>query len=160
MFYERLAQEMKKSRRVGLPLALLFLDLDHFKLVNDTHGHSAGDELLKAVAQRMKICVRAVDTIARLGGDEFVVLVPDIDSLDDIRTVAIKLLETLIPPYEIEGQSAVSTPSIGISIYPDDGGDIDLLMKHADTAMYQAKQSGRGNFKFFENTAPPQEAPG
>jgi len=98
--------------------------------------------------------VRGVDTIARLGGDEFVVLVPDIHDVGDIDTVAEKLMTALNQPYTLEDQPVVSTPSIGISIYPDDGNQMDDLMKHADAAMYKAKQSGRGNFKFF-NTAPP-----
>jgi diguanylate cyclase (GGDEF)-like protein/PAS domain S-box-containing protein len=159
LLLDRFEQAMERARRLRSKVALLYLDLDHFKLVNDTHGHSAGDALLKSVAQRMKTCVRAVDTIARLGGDEFVVLVPDIEGLDDIRTVASKLLDALTPPYEIEGHSTVSTPSIGISIYPDDGEDVDLLMKRADAAMYQAKQSGRGDFRFFREMAPPAGTP-
>jgi diguanylate cyclase (GGDEF)-like protein len=138
-------------------VALLYIDLDHFKLINDTHGHSVGDELLKAATQRMTTCVRAVDTIARLGGDEFVVLIPDTSESEDINIVAKKLLEALSPPYEIEGRLLVSTPSIGISIYPDDGSSWKELMKHADAAMYQVKQGGRANFKFFDNMAPAEK---
>jgi diguanylate cyclase (GGDEF)-like protein/PAS domain S-box-containing protein len=153
LLLDRLEQAIERAIRIGSKVALLYLDLDHFKLVNDTHGHSAGDELLKAVAQRMRTCVRAVDTIARLGGDEFVVLVPDASGSDDARIIAQKLLEVLNPPYAIEGHSAISTPSIGISIYPDDGGSAQDLMKHADTAMYQAKQGGHGSFRFFDTAA-------
>jgi diguanylate cyclase (GGDEF)-like protein len=101
----------------------------------------------------MKTCVRGVDTIARLGGDEFVVLVPDANGAEDTRTIASKLLEVLSPPYEIEGHTLTSTPSIGISIYPDDGETAQSLLKHADEAMYQAKQGGRANFKFFHEAA-------
>lgn len=159
LLLDRLEQAMERAIRLGTKVALLYLDLDHFKMVNDSLGHSAGDELLRAVAQRTKTCVRAVDTVARLGGDEFVVLVPDLPETQDIHTVARKLLEVLTPPYDIGGHSVASTPSIGISLYPDDGSHIDDLMKNADTAMYQAKQSGRGNFKFFHDTHPPKATP-
>ena len=152
---DRIEQAVERAIRLGTKVAMFYLDLDHFKAINDTLGHAAGDALLKAVAQRMKTCVRAVDTIARLGGDEFVVLAPDINDAGDIDTVASKLLMTLSQPYDIDGQAAISAPSIGISIYPDDGNNVDDLMKHADTAMYQAKHSGRGNFQFYRNPEPP-----
>ena len=148
---DRIEQAVERAIRLDTKVAMFYLDLDHFKAINDTLGHAAGDALLKAVAQRMKTCVRAVDTIARLGGDEFVVLAPDINDAGDIDTVAKKLLATLSQPYDIEGQVAISTPSIGICIYPDDGSNVDDLMKHADTAMYRAKHSGRGNFQFFRS---------
>lgn len=151
---DRMEQAVERAIRLETKVAMFYLDLDHFKDINDTLGHETGDTLLRAVAQRMKTCVRGVDTIARLGGDEFVVLVPDINDVGDIDTVAEKLMTALNQPYTLEDQSVVSTPSIGISIYPDDGHQMDDLMKHADAAMYKAKQSGRGNFKFF-NTAPP-----
>jgi diguanylate cyclase (GGDEF)-like protein/PAS domain S-box-containing protein len=153
---DRMEQAVERAIRLETKVAMLYLDLDHFKDINDTMGHGTGDALLKAVAQRMKTCVRGVDTIARLGGDEFVVLVPDINNAGDVDTVAEKLMTALMQPYIIEGQSVLSTPSIGISIYPDDGRQMDDLMKHADTAMYKAKQSGRGNFKFFNNLKSPK----
>jgi diguanylate cyclase (GGDEF)-like protein/PAS domain S-box-containing protein len=153
LLLDRLEQAVERAIRLGTKVGLIYLDLDHFKHVNDSFGHFAGDQLLKAVAKRAKTCVRAVDTVARLGGDEFVILVPDAHDQDDISTLANKLLAALTPPYEIEGRSATSTPSIGISIYPDDGANVDDLMKLADTAMYQAKQSGRANFKFFNDTS-------
>lgn len=149
LLLDRLAQAAERAIRQGTKVGLMYLDLDHFKYVNDSFGHSAGDQLLRAVAKRAKTSVRAVDTVARLGGDEFVILVPDAQGQDDIGTIARKLLEALTPPYEIEGRNATCTPSIGISVYPDDGTNMDELMKLADTAMYQAKQSGRANFKFF-----------
>ena len=151
---DRMEQAVERAIRLETKVAMFYLDLDHFKDINDTLGHETGDALLRAVALRMKTCVRGVDTIARLGGDEFVVLVPDINDVGDIDTVAEKLMTALAEPYTLDGQPVVSTPSIGISIYPDDGNRMDDLMKHADAAMYKAKQSGRGNFKFF-NTAPP-----
>ena len=157
---DRMEQAVERAIREESKVAMLYLDLDHFKQINDTLGHASGDALLKTVAQRMKTCVRGVDTIARLGGDEFVVLVPDINDARDIGTVAEKLMTTLSQPYTLESQSVISTPSIGISLYPDDGGTLDDLMKHADAAMYKAKQSGRGNFKFFNNFTQPQTTEG
>lgn len=153
LLLDRLDQELERAIRMGTKVGLLYLDLDHFKHINDSFGHSTGDELLKAVAKRAKTCVRAIDTIARLGGDEFVILVPDAQEVQDIEVLAKKLLETLSPPYEIEGRSAISTPSIGISIFPDDSDNVLDLMKLADSAMYQAKQSGRGNFRFYRGPA-------
>lgn len=157
LLLDRLEQAIERAIRLGSKVALLYLDLDHFKQVNDTHGHDFGDELLKKAAQRMRTCVRAVDTVARLGGDEFVVLVPEINDLNDIGMVAKKLLETLTPAYRIEDHLAVSAPSIGISIYPNDGKTAGELIRHADAAMYQTKQSGRGNFKFFHDTPAPEQ---
>lgn len=159
LLLDRVDQALERAMRFGTKVALLYIDLDHFKQVNDTYGHDAGDELLKAATQRMTTCVRGADTIARLGGDEFVVLVPDINGIDNVHMIARKLLETLSPPYEIEGHPVVSTPSIGISLYPDDGNNWKELMKHADAAMYRAKQSGRANFKFFHKMASPEKKP-
>ena len=155
LLLDRVDQATERATRFGTKVALLYIDLDHFKQVNDTYGHNAGDELLKAASQRMTTCVRGVDTVARLGGDEFIVLIPDTHGAEDVRVIARKLLDTLSPPYEIEGHAVVSTPSIGISMYPDDGNTWKDLMKNADTAMYQAKQNGRANFKFFRKLAPP-----
>jgi len=157
LLLDRLEQAIERAIRLGKKVALLYLDLDDFKLVNDVHGHLAGDELLKAAAQRMETCVRAVDTVARLGGDEFVVLVPDSNGTDDAGTVARKLLAALTPPYDIEGHAVASPPSIGISLYPDDGGSAEELMKRADVAMYQAKRGGRQNVRFFQPPRPPTE---
>jgi diguanylate cyclase (GGDEF)-like protein/PAS domain S-box-containing protein len=152
LLFDRLEQALERATRLGTSVGLLYLDLDDFKLVNDLHGHLAGDEVLKAAAQRMKTCVRTRDTIARLGGDEFVVLVPDTSGADDLAVVAQKLLEALSPPYEIEGHIVASPPSIGISIFPDNGSSAEELMKCADVAMYQAKRCGQGNFRFFGNS--------
>lgn len=149
LLLDRLDQAIERAIRLGTKVALLYLDLDHFKQVNDTLGHGAGDELLKGAAARMRANVRAVDTVARLGGDEFVVLLPDFVQIDDVALVAKKLLEALTPTYELGGEAVVATPSIGISIYPDDSHDMDELIRHADAAMYQVKQSGRSNFRFF-----------
>lgn len=151
LLLDRLEQAGERALRQHTRVGLLYLDLDHFKQVNDTLGHDAGDELLKEVARRLKSCVRAVDTVARLGGDEFVVLIPDINESIDLARVSKKILDALLRPCQIEGRTVVTSPSIGISIYPDDGSDIHELMKHADTAMYQVKQNGRGFYKFFDN---------
>ncbi len=149
LLMDRLEQAIERARRLGLEVALLYIDLDHFKLVNDDHGHGAGDQLLKTVAQRMRTCVRGVDTVARLGGDEFVVLLPDTSGSDDVLTVARKLLAELSYPYDVAGHRATCTPSIGISVFPQDSHNPDELMTHADTAMYQAKQGGRASFRIF-----------
>ncbi|HEX5802140.1 MAG TPA: diguanylate cyclase [Azospira sp.] len=152
LLLDRLEQATERAVRQGGKVGLLYLDLDHFKQVNDTLGHSAGDELLKAAAGRMRSAVRAVDTVARLGGDEFVVLVPDVGGDADLALVAEKILDALAANYEIEGTQVSAQASIGISIYPDDDKDVHQLMKHADAAMYQVKQGGRGYYRFFHET--------
>ncbi|MDO9141495.1 MAG: diguanylate cyclase, partial [Methylobacter sp.] len=138
MFYERLAQEMKKSQRLGLPLALLFLDLDHFKDINDTLGHSKGDLLLKDMAQRLLMCVRSTDIVARLGGDEFTVILTELHEPDSIERIAQDILLQLTQPFELAGDCVYVSVSIGITLYPEDSNDIDTLIKNADQAMYAA----------------------
>jgi len=149
MFYERLAQEMKKSRRMGLPLALLFLDLDHFKDVNDTLGHSKGDLLLKDMAQRLLNCVRNTDTVARLGGDEFTIILTELREQDSIERLAQDILCQLTKPFELAGEIAYVSVSIGITLYPEDTDNIDVLIKNADQAMYAAKDQGRNCRHYF-----------
>ncbi len=149
MFYERLAQEMKKSRRVGLPLALLFLDLDHFKDVNDTLGHCKGDLLLKEMARRLLVCVRSTDTVARLGGDEFTIILTELREQDSIERLTQDILCQLTKPFELAGDSAYVSVSIGITLYPEDTDDIDVLIKNADQAMYAAKDQGRNRRHYF-----------
>jgi diguanylate cyclase (GGDEF)-like protein len=127
----------------------MFIDLDRFKIINDTLGHNFGDGLLVEVAHRLKICVRESDLLARLGGDEFVVALAGDDVVNAAVQVAEKIISTLSHPYQIEGRILHSTASIGISLYPLDGGSIESLMKTADTAMYHAKATGRNNFRFF-----------
>jgi diguanylate cyclase (GGDEF)-like protein/PAS domain S-box-containing protein len=157
LFYERLAQEMKKSQRVGLPLALLFLDLDHFKDVNDTLGHGKGDLLLKEMAQRLLNCVRNTDTVSRLGGDEFTIILPELNEPDDsIERVTQDILCQLTKPFELMGDCAYVSVSIGITLYPEDTDNIDVLVKNADQAMYAAKNHGRNCRHYF--TASMQEA--
>ncbi|KQQ88907.1 diguanylate cyclase [Massilia sp. Leaf139] len=146
---DRLQQAILAAQRAGTRLAVMFLDLDRFKTINDSLGHATGDFLLKEVASRLCQAVRASDTVARLGGDEFVVLVPGVGTLEECGAIGDKIIEVLGAPVRFEGHSLHISPSIGICVYPDDGGDVDLLMRHADAAMYQAKAAGRNNYQFF-----------
>ncbi|WP_141100735.1 putative bifunctional diguanylate cyclase/phosphodiesterase [Roseateles aquatilis] len=148
--YARLmTQALAEAARYGRRLALVVVDLDRFKNVNDTLGHEAGDALLRDMAARLTQCMRESDLIARLGGDEFVLLLPDVDQPERLGTVARKLLKALSSPLRLEGQELRVTASIGISVYPDDGTDEPTLMKHADIALYQAKEDGRNGFAFY-----------
>ena len=130
-------------------LAVLFIDLDHFKAVNDTLGHAAGDDLLRECARRLTECVRELDSVARLGGDEFVVLLTDIIDTSIVAPIAQRMLDLLTTPYELHGHSAQTSASIGICFYPMDGNDVTTLMKNADIAMYHAKELNRNNFQFY-----------
>lgn len=146
---ERLYQAIGLAQRHSKQVALLFLDLDHFKHINDTLGHAIGDQLLQLVAERLVECVRATDTVCRQGGDEFVILLAEIEQPQDAAYVAEKLLAAFAEPQIIGGQELHVTLSIGISIYPDDAITVDAAMKNADTAMYHAKEDGRNNYQFF-----------
>jgi diguanylate cyclase (GGDEF)-like protein/PAS domain S-box-containing protein len=146
---ERLDRALLAARRDGRRLALMFLDLDRFKTINDSLGHATGDHLLREVAQRLCRVVRASDTVARLGGDEFVVLVPGIHASAECGLVGDKILEAMAEPVRFEGHSLHISTSIGICLYPDDGADVDSLMRKADAAMYQAKAAGRNNYQFY-----------
>jgi diguanylate cyclase (GGDEF)-like protein/PAS domain S-box-containing protein len=142
---QALAQALRDNHRVGV----MFLDLDRFKSINDTLGHAVGDELLKQVAMRIEAAVRAVDTVSRLGGDEFIVILRDLAGNEDAVRVAEKIIQALATPVKALGHDLRVTPSIGISMYPDDGLEALQLMKNADTAMYYAKGRGRNNYQFF-----------
>ena len=149
LLLDRLSLALSAARRKASMLAILFLDLDRFKHINDTLGHQVGDGLLKEVAARLLKCVRKVDTVSRQGGDEFVIILADIGDIDHAAHVAAAIRQAICQPYTIgEHQLHVST-SIGVSIFPSDGEDIDTLVKNADIAMYHAKQGGRNNFQFF-----------
>ena len=151
LFKDRLDQETRKSHRSGQLLSVIFLDLDHFKDINDTLGHAAGDQLLKEVGQRIKSCVRDTDTVARLGGDEFAIILPNIDVRRHVEKIARNIIHELNKPFHLLTDQVdyhIST-SIGIVFYPEDGSDIESLMKHADQAMYAAKQGGRDRFCYF-----------
>jgi diguanylate cyclase (GGDEF)-like protein len=148
LFHIRLGEAMERSRR-GERFAVLYLDLDHFKAVNDTLGHPVGDALLREVTQRLKQVVRSFDTVARLGGDEFAI-VQSIDQTADSIALAGRLIERLSAPYEIDGNRVIIGTSIGIALVPDDGEDVDEIIKSADMALYRSKAEGRGRFQFFE----------
>ena len=149
LLHDRLQQALAKAQRGRHRVAVMFLDLDRFKSVNDSLGHAVGDELLKYVAARLASAVRAVDIVSRLGGDEFVIVLEDAGSPDDVVQVAEKIIGALSPEVAIGGHRLRATPSIGISIFPDDAQEAFALMKNADTAMYHAKAAGRNNFQFF-----------
>jgi diguanylate cyclase (GGDEF)-like protein/PAS domain S-box-containing protein len=146
---ERLDEALAAVRQGGPGLAMLMLDLDRFKEVNDTLGHPAGDALLKSVTERLRACVRDTDTIARLGGDEFAILQPDTASAADTAALAKRILEAITASYDLDGHHVVVGTSIGIAVAPADGADPDQLTKAADLALYQAKSEGRGTFRFF-----------
>ncbi len=150
LFNDRLHMELAHAERNHRMLAVMFLDLDRFKLVNDTLGHAMGDKLLKRVADRLKSCVRKSDTVARMGGDEFCFLLPEIVKPEDAVKIARKILKALKKPWRLCGQEFYITPSIGIAVYPTDGEDADTLMKNADTAMYRAKELGN-NYQLYRS---------
>jgi diguanylate cyclase (GGDEF)-like protein/PAS domain S-box-containing protein len=149
LFFDRLTIALAQAHRYRHRLAVVFVDLDRFKSVNDALGHAAGDELLKAVSQRLDDSVREGDTVARLGGDEFVLLLPGIHYAEDVAKVSHKLVDALHKPFRIQGRDVRMTASGGIGLYPEDGEDADTLLKNADTAMYRAKERGRDNFQLF-----------
>ncbi|HET7774901.1 MAG TPA: EAL domain-containing protein, partial [Azospira sp.] len=146
---DRFLQAQAQASRSGNRVAILFLDLDHFKLVNDTLGHPLGDRLLQAVSERLRHGVRETDTISRQGGDEFVIVLPDITDPEMAGAIAGKLMEQMREPVRVNGHHLNVSFSIGIALFPDDGDDFDTLLKKADTAMYSAKESGRHALHFF-----------
>lgn len=146
---DRLEQSLHASHRVDEVVAILVIDLDHFKNVNDTLGHAVGDELLKETAERFKACIREDDTVARLGGDEFLVIIPKIHSFHNAEIVAKKIINALIKPFVYEGKEMFISPSIGISIASAGYSDPDIMLRDADAAMYRAKEGGRNRFMFF-----------
>jgi diguanylate cyclase (GGDEF)-like protein len=147
LFMDRLEQALAQARRQEIKLAVLFIDLDRFKVINDMHGHKVGDNVLKEVARKLKVCVRKMDTVARLGGDEFTIVLTEISGAKDVAMVARKVIDALTEPQQIEGEEYVIGGSIGISLYPQNGEDVDTLLANADTAMYQAKEDG-GSYQF------------
>jgi diguanylate cyclase (GGDEF)-like protein/PAS domain S-box-containing protein len=148
---DRLGQSMALVQRRKQKLALLFLDLDHFKHINDSLGHAIGDRLLQSVAKRLQSCVRSSDTVSRQGGDEFVILLSQVAHAKDAGVSAEKILLALSKPHRIDQHDIHITASIGIVTYPDDGTEVEVLLKNADFAMYQAKDSGRSNYQFFKS---------
>ncbi len=148
MFYDRLEQAIKKSQRSGLPMALMLLDIDHFKEVNDTLGHAQGDVLLIEAARRIGEYVRGSDTVARLGGDEFIIILSEVD-IHSVDRIAQDIIERLAAPFQLMEETAFVSASVGITLYPNDAQDIVTLMKNADQAMYLAKNLGRSRFSHF-----------
>jgi diguanylate cyclase (GGDEF)-like protein/PAS domain S-box-containing protein len=148
-FTDRFDQALTQTWRSGRMVAVGFLDLDRFKLANDTLGHAAGDELLRQVATRLAGCLRRDDTVARLGGDEFALILPSIQTTDDATRLAGKLLEAFTEAFNLEGHEVFVTASLGVSLYPTDGETIDGLLRHANAALHRAKQAGRNQYQFF-----------
>jgi len=149
MFYDRLGQELSRASRNMESIAILYLDLDGFKAVNDSLGHKVGDALLVEVARRLQTCVRKMDSVARLGGDEFSIILADIKSRFDIERVAQKIIQVMNQPYFIAEKNLYIGASIGIAIYPEHGTTIETLINHADEAMYQVKNSGKNSYLFY-----------
>jgi len=149
LFHDRLSQGLAQARRENRKVGVLFLDLDRFKVINDTMGHVAGDMLLKYVARRLQGCVRQSDTVARLGGDEFVVILPGVHAEADLTAFSKKILDTLSRPVRLGEKKIFTTASIGISVFPDDAESVDTLIRNADIAMYAAKDRGKNTYQFF-----------
>ena len=149
LFRDRLTHAMAQADRYHQILAVLFLDLDRFKAINDTLGHNVGDQLLKMAAERLRTCIRDCDTVARLGGDEFTIIVEDIVEVQDAAIVAQKILDTLSQPFNLYSHEVFISVSIGITLYPNDDENADNLLRNADSAMYRAKEYGRNNYQFY-----------
>jgi diguanylate cyclase (GGDEF)-like protein len=152
MLLDRLKTDLIRSQRERSRLAILFIDLDHFKEVNDTLGHHQGDILLVDAARRIGACVRKSDTVARLGGDEFTVILSELDRTERVEQIAQQIIDSLRAPFSLGQEQAFVSASIGITLYPDDALDIDDLLKHADQAMYAAKDAGRNRYAYFTPT--------
>jgi diguanylate cyclase (GGDEF)-like protein len=152
LFNDRLAQAIARAHRTEQPVALLFVDLDRFKEINDSLGHEAGDAVLRETAARLRAHLREGDSVARLGGDEFTVILEDVAGPDEVRAVAQKLMRAFAEPIVVDGQDLFPTLSIGVALYPRDGDTAEALLRHADTAMYQAKAEGRDGFQFYAPT--------
>ena len=152
LFIDRLRQDIKQAHRTEQTITLMYLDLDRFKEVNDTLGHDVGDQLLKETAQRLVGCVREMDTVARLGGDEFIVILGNLENQSITERIAQDILDKMAEPFNLGNELVYISTSIGISIYPEDGSEVDVLLKNADQAMYVAKQDGRNRYHYFTPT--------
>jgi diguanylate cyclase (GGDEF)-like protein len=149
LFHDRLLKTLAQARRAGHPMAVLFIDLDRFKMVNDTQGHSAGDKLLQEAANRLLQCVRSGDTVGRFGGDEFGAIVSDLAKPGDAGVVAQKVLDAIAQPFKLDAHDTYVSASIGITLFPADGDNPEALVMNADTAMYRAKEQGRNTYQYF-----------
>ncbi|MDO8414369.1 MAG: GGDEF domain-containing protein, partial [Gallionellaceae bacterium] len=152
LFYDRLAQAIAEARRYSKKVAVIFIDLDHFKNINDTLGHEAGDQFLIAITGQLKTVPREIDTCARLGGDEFALILPSVESKDQVSLATQRILGTLDREFTINGIPVHASASIGVAIFPDDATDMEVLLKCADTAMYHSKEDGRNKYCFWDNT--------
>jgi diguanylate cyclase (GGDEF)-like protein len=150
LLIDRLTLALAHAHRIKKRLAVMFLDFDNFKLVNDNYGHSIGDLFLKEMGQRLKSAIREEDTLARLGGDEFIIVLPELVDRENAMTLAEKLVELGRKPFDFAGNKIKSSFSIGIALYPDDGADYETLLDKADTALYKAKRKGRDGYHFTE----------
>lgn len=160
LFFDRLGHAISLAKRNRQTLALLFLDLDRFKYVNDSFGHNMGDLLLKEIAARLKNCLRQSDTVARMGGDEFTVILTPITEPRDARIFATKILQLVAEPYFISGHKFIISGSIGISLYPEDGEEVEVLMQKADIAMYRSKEQRNNIFRFYTSKYNQNDKPG
>jgi diguanylate cyclase (GGDEF)-like protein/PAS domain S-box-containing protein len=149
LFMDRLSVALHQAQRYSQRVGLMFIDLDGFKLINDTLGHDIGDELLKEVAQRLLVCVRQGDTVTRFGGDEFTIIMPDLGDVRNVLAIAHRIIDALKSPFLLKGSEAYISASIGITSFPDDASTVQSLLKNADAAMYRAKETGKANFQFY-----------
>ncbi|MCX5832325.1 MAG: GGDEF domain-containing protein, partial [Deltaproteobacteria bacterium] len=149
LFNDRLVMAMAHAERFNEKVAVMMLDLDKFKDVNDTFGHSSGDLLLQAVAEKLTLQIRKGDTVARMGGDEFMLIFADLKQTEDVNTITEKIMEDFQTNITINNHTMSVTMSIGIAVYPDHGEDIDTLVKNADIAMYSVKQTGRNGYRYY-----------
>lgn len=150
LFNDRFSLELAHAHRNKQMIAIMFLDLDRFKIINDTLGHNMGDRFLKIVAERLKSLLREADTVSRFGGDEFTLLLPQIHQMEDVVKIAQRIIETIRQPWILQGIEFHITVSIGVAVYPRDGDDIETLLKNADTAMYRVKEGGKNNYQFYK----------
>jgi diguanylate cyclase (GGDEF)-like protein len=154
LFDDRLGIALARARRYQQRVAVMLLDLDRFKEVNDSLGHSVGDQLLKAVGERLVAVLRASDSVCRMGGDEFLLLLPEVEIAKDASRAAERILDIVREPFSLDGHNVQITTSIGFALYPDDGDDGDTLVERADVAMYRAKGAGRDNWKRYGTDGP------
>ena len=150
LFYDRLRQSLSRSKRNDQKIAVMFMDLDNFKAVNDEYGHIVGDEILQQVSKRVVAALRESDTIARIGGDEFTLIITDIEDIESVSRIAQKILSTTQEPYKLHGHEFSISTTIGISLFPDNCEDIKMLVKQADVAMYKAKREGKNRYQFYD----------